>query len=501
MQVKTTNLLLCGGNHHHHLASLEFWLGFNLGNIRQIFANLFQELHTKLHMRHFTTTKTQGHLYLVTFTEELVHRPHLHIIIMRIDVGTHLDFLDSLRLLLFACFCCLFLGLKLVLAKIQYFADGGIVVRRNLHKIETLFQGQFSCSFYGNCPVILAFGVYQLYFRYRNIIIGTWAAFLGRLRPVWSANGFILLFYCICAESDELSICIARIKLKIINKSLFDVIGSIAVKMCVNQGSKAQPMPSFADPEYIEVGKGVNARKIAVRKLAGNAPGLVWLGGYRSDMLGTKAEALENWARQNGHSCCRHDYSGHGESDGKFVDGTISRWLEESLAVFDQKCSEGNHLMVGSSMGGWVALRMVQELAKRKESHRVKALLLLAPAPDFTHELMLPELSDTHREQLETQGYMEEPSEYSDEPNVFTKALFDDGEKNRVMTGLIETGCPVHILQGMQDPDVPYTHALKLVEFLPQEEVSMTLVKDGDHRLSRDQDIALLLRTVETLVG
>ena len=254
-------------------------------------------------------------------------------------------------------------------------------------------------------------------------------------------------------------------------------------------------------PEMITVGNGTDARSIAVRHEAGASPGLVWLGGYRSGMLGTKAEALVEWSSAKQLASCRHDYSGHGESGGEFTDGTISRWLEESLAVFDTYCSEGQHVLVGSSMGGWIALRMVQELAKRGESNRLKALLLLAPAPDFTHELMLPNLSEHHRSQLQELGYMEEESEYSDEPNIFTKALFDDGDKNRVMTGMIETGCPVHILQGMQDPDVPYEHALKLVNFLPNEEVSMTLVKDGDHRLSRDEDISLLLRTVETLVS
>jgi len=216
-------------------------------------------------------------------------------------------------------------------------------------------------------------------------------------------------------------------------------------------------------PEMISVGEDIEARDIAVRHEPGKAPGLVWLGGYRSDMLGTKAEALSDWAIENGHANCRHDYSGHGESSGEFRDGTISRWLEESLVVFDNYCAEGSHLLVGSSMGGWVALRMAQELDKRGESHRLKALLLLAPAPDFTYELMKPELTDEQRSQLETKGYLEEHSEYSDDPNIFTKALFDDGDKNRVMTGMIETGCPVHILQGMQDPDVPYEHAMKLI--------------------------------------
>jgi len=253
------------------------------------------------------------------------------------------------------------------------------------------------------------------------------------------------------------------------------------------------------NPQKITVGKANSQREIAVRQRMGSNPGLVWLGGYRSDMIGTKAEALDTYATDKGLSCLRHDYSGHGESGGKFIDGTISRWLEESLAVFEQ-FSKGPQILVGSSMGAWVALRMAQELVALGKTDRLQGLLLLAPAPDFTHELMMPQLSDEMKADLETKGYMEEPSEYSDEPNIFTMALFDDGEKNRVMTGPINTGCPVHILQGMQDPDVPYQHAMRLCEFLPSDNVTMTLVKDGDHRLSREQDISLILKTLERMI-
>lgn len=246
-------------------------------------------------------------------------------------------------------------------------------------------------------------------------------------------------------------------------------------------------------------GEGEAARRIAVRSRPGRNPGLFWLGGYRSDMAGTKAVAIDRWAAGKGLASCRHDYSGHGESGGQFRDGTISRWLEESLAVFD-RFTKGPQILAGSSMGGWIALRMVQELNRRGDASRLHAMLLIAPAPDFTHELMLPQLSDRQKQDLREKGYMEEPSEYSAEPNIFTRALFEDGEKNRVMTGLIETGCRVHILQGMQDPDVPWQHAMKLAEFLPGEDVAVTLVKDGDHRLSREEDIALLLRLAEGLV-
>ena len=151
-------------------------------------------------------------------------------------------------------------------------------------------------------------------------------------------------------------------------------------------------------------------------------------------------------------------------------------------------------------MGGWVALRMIQELNKAGEGDRVAGLILLAPAPDFTVELMEPELSDEQIHDLGDKGYFEEHSEYSDEPNIFTKALFDDGRENRVLTGPIDTHCPVHILQGQVDPDVPYTLALKLMEHLPADDATLTLIKDGDHRLSRPQDLDLLIRTVKQMV-
>ena len=253
-------------------------------------------------------------------------------------------------------------------------------------------------------------------------------------------------------------------------------------------------------PEFLAVGGDSERRNIAVRHRQGQNPGVVWLGGYRSDMMGTKIEALDNWAGSRKLACLRHDYSGHGESGGEFMDGTISRWLEESLAVFD-RFSKGPQILVGSSMGAWIALRMIQELVKRGEENRLQALLLLAPAPDFTHELMAPKLSEEDRQKMESRGYLEEHSQYSDEPNIFTNALFEDGEKNRVMTAPIITKCPVHIIQGQKDEDVPYEHAMKLMSFLPADDVTLTMIKDGDHRLSRPQDIELILQAVEMLLG
>jgi pimeloyl-ACP methyl ester carboxylesterase len=250
--------------------------------------------------------------------------------------------------------------------------------------------------------------------------------------------------------------------------------------------------------ENIEVGTGEHSRRIAVLRREGGHPGLVWLGGYRSDMAGTKAQALDRWCAGNGLACCRHDYSGHGRSGGSFMQGTISRWLEESLAVF-ARCTAGPQILVGSSMGAWIALRMVQELSRDGGAERIAGLLLVAPAPDFTEELMWPEMSQMQRSRLARDGYLEEESQYSDDPNIYTRDLFEDGRRNLVMTGPVVTGCPVHIVQGMADPDVPWRHALKLTGFLSAPQVLMTLVKDGDHRLSRPQDIELLLRLVSTM--
>ncbi|CDZ61867.1 Abhydrolase domain-containing protein 10, mitochondrial [Neorhizobium galegae bv. orientalis] len=253
----------------------------------------------------------------------------------------------------------------------------------------------------------------------------------------------------------------------------------------------------------ITVGSGTLAREIAIihraarKKKAG--PAFVWLGGYRSDMTGTKAVELDALAGELGLAAIRFDYSGHGTSGGAFRDGTISRWLEEAIAVLDD-IKPKRVILVGSSMGGWIALRLVQELKRRKKAAKVDGIVLIAPAPDFTAELIEPNLTEAERQSLAERGYLEERSEYSPEPNIYTRALIEDGRSNLVMTGIIETGCPVHILQGMKDPDVPYAHALKLVEFLPADDVVLTLIRDGDHRLSRPQDIEKLRAAVSALI-
>ncbi|MBY5806861.1 alpha/beta hydrolase [Rhizobium ruizarguesonis] len=264
---------------------------------------------------------------------------------------------------------------------------------------------------------------------------------------------------------------------------------------------------SNAQPQFLTVGEGEAAREIAMlvrpAQVGNGAPALVWLSGYRSDMSGTKAVELDGLAAELGLASIRLDYSGHGLSGGSFGDGTISRWLEEALAVIRHVAPE-RVILVGSSMGGWIALRLAQELARqggpKLAGPKLAGMVLIAPAPDFTSELIEPNLKAKELKSLAERGYFEERSQYSPEPNIYTRALIEDGRENRVLDGIIETGCPVHILQGMKDPDVPHAHAMKLVEHLPADDVVLTFIRDGDHRLSRPGDIALLLSAVKGII-
>ena len=247
----------------------------------------------------------------------------------------------------------------------------------------------------------------------------------------------------------------------------------------------------------LAVGTGPDLRSIAIRERAGTAPGLFWLGGFKSDMKGTKAEALDAWAAQNGRAMVRFDYSGHGESGGAFQNGTIGRWLEDSLAVFDA-CCRGPQVLIGSSMGGWIALLLLRELARRSGTSKAQAagLVLIAPAVDFTEELMWKRFPVDVKRAIEESGSWMRPSAYGEEPYPITRGLIEDGRKHLLLGDMIETGCPVRILQGVQDPDVPWRHAVDLSARFARDDVVLTLVKGGDHRLSRPEDIERLIAAV-----
>lgn len=250
------------------------------------------------------------------------------------------------------------------------------------------------------------------------------------------------------------------------------------------------PPPPRTIAVRVREGKGQNERQEGEK----DRPGLVWLGGFKSDMKGTKAAALDAWAEANGRACLRYDYSGHGESGGDFTEGTIGRWLEESEAVY-RAFAKGPQVLVGSSMGGWLALLLAQRL-RRKPAAPVAGMVLIAPAVDFTEELMWKAFSPEIKNQIETTGSWMRPSQYSEAPYPITKKLIEDGRNHLLIGGLIETGCPVHILQGVLDPDVPFAHVQALMSHFASDDVVLTLIKDGDHRLSRPEDIERLLNAV-----
>ncbi|PKP82953.1 MAG: alpha/beta hydrolase [Alphaproteobacteria bacterium HGW-Alphaproteobacteria-18] len=237
-------------------------------------------------------------------------------------------------------------------------------------------------------------------------------------------------------------------------------------------------------------------RRLAFRKIpaVNGRPTLIWLSGYRSDMMGGKAQAVQTWAQETGNGAVLFDYSGHGESEGRFEDGTISAWREDTLAAIDA-LSDGPLILVGSSMGGWMAL-----LAALARPERVKGLVLIAPAPDFTEKLMWASLSPAQQEEVMTEGVTLRPSDYGT-PDPVTKALIEDGRNWQILDAPIEFDGPVRILQGMQDPDVPWSHALEINERLTSPDVVLTLIKDGDHRLSRDEDVARLIAACGDVVG
>ncbi len=251
------------------------------------------------------------------------------------------------------------------------------------------------------------------------------------------------------------------------------------------------------DLKFLDIGEDRERRSLAVRQHQGVPPGLFWLSGYKSDMKGTKAQALAQWAAEKGRACVRFDYSGHGESGGAFADGTIGRWLADSLAVFDACCS-GPQVVVGSSMGAWIALLMVGTLRQRPQPGpaSVAGLVLIAPAIDFTEELMWKRFTPAIKRELEEKGVWSRPSQYSAEPYLVTRQLIEEGRNHLLLGRMIETGCPVRILQGVEDPDVPWQHATELVARLASDDVVLTLVKDGDHRLSRPEDIERLIKAV-----
>jgi pimeloyl-ACP methyl ester carboxylesterase len=234
---------------------------------------------------------------------------------------------------------------------------------------------------------------------------------------------------------------------------------------------------------------------IAYHRLAGSAPGVVFLGGFRSDMTGTKALFLEDFCRRRGQAFVRFDHFGHGASSGDAALGTISRWAEDAVPVLDS-LTEGPQILVGSSMGGWIML-----LAALARTEHVRALVGVAAAPDFTEDLVWPRLSPTQQQELRDSGAVTLPSEYDPAGYTYRLELFEDGKRHLVMRGAIALECPVRLLHGMRDAAVPWQRSLSLAQRLDSRDVAVTLVKDGDHRLSSEADLTRLGRTLDALLS
>jgi pimeloyl-ACP methyl ester carboxylesterase len=233
---------------------------------------------------------------------------------------------------------------------------------------------------------------------------------------------------------------------------------------------------------------------IAYNRLKGKSAGVVFLGGFMSDMTGSKAIALETHCKQRGQAFLRFDYSGHGQSSGAFSDGTISKWTDDAIFAIE-KLSDGPQILVGSSMGGWIML-----LAALRMQKKVAGLIGLAAAPDFTEDLIAHELNDEQRLSMQRDGFVLVPCDYDDKPYTITQSLIDDGRNNLLLNNNISLNQPVRLIQGLKDKDVPWATALNLQEKLTSDDVETTLVKNGDHRLSGPHDIKRLTKTLDLLL-
>ena len=256
------------------------------------------------------------------------------------------------------------------------------------------------------------------------------------------------------------------------------------------------PKPQLEKPQYLDQRDGLKiayhhtpgkqSDTEAVKTKAPNTPGVMFLGGFMSDMTGTKATHLQEHCVRQGLGYTRFDYSGHGQSSGKFVDGTIGQWARDAIAVLDE-ITTGPQVLVGSSMGGWIML-----LVALARPECVAGLVGIAAAPDFTEDLMWAQFSEDQQKSIMEDGALVEPTEYGDDPYTITRDLIEDGRKQLLLREPLNITCPVHLVQGMQDPDVPWQTAIRLTDALVTKDVRVDLIKTGDHRLSEPDQLDVI---------
>ena len=255
------------------------------------------------------------------------------------------------------------------------------------------------------------------------------------------------------------------------------------------------------EPQFLQVGHGSAVRRIATLIQTGRSPGILWLQGFKSEMISVKPTALSAWTRDHNLAFTRFDYSGHGQSDGYFESGNLSRWLEEAVAVFHE-LTAGQQILVGSSMGGNIALLLLRHLLEHdpKSAERIKTLVLIAPAWDMTEELMWPRMSDEARQAINDDGVWMRPSRYGDDPYPITRQLIEDGRRNLLGRTPWHPGRPIAILHGREDTDVPYNHSERLMSILQGPDIALHEVTDGEHRLSRAEDLQRLFELINQFV-
>lgn len=236
------------------------------------------------------------------------------------------------------------------------------------------------------------------------------------------------------------------------------------------------------------------ALSIAFRKLSGRSPGVIFLPGFGSDMEGAKARHLADWAKDRSQAFVRFDYFGHGASSGNFDQGTIGHWGNDALAILDAVADPGPQILVGSSMGGWLMLRVAQS-----RPERIAGLIGLAAAPDFTEDLIWDQLGPAERQKLIEEGLIEQPSDYG-QPYRITRQLIEEGREHLLLRAPIQLAMPLRLLHGLEDADVPWQRAIDLIDAYEGRDARLNLIKGGDHRLSRDEDLALLCDTLEALI-
>lgn len=253
-------------------------------------------------------------------------------------------------------------------------------------------------------------------------------------------------------------------------------------------------------PQFLKISNDGVDRSIAYLRAKNEGTGLVWLPGFYSSMESTKASTLAEWGPEEGFALTRFDYFAHGKSEGRREDGKISLWLNDAIHILSS-LTTGPQILIGSSMGGWIALLLLRHVLKEfgPSQEKIAAIVMIAPAWDMTQNLIRNRLDEEAKRKIDEDGVFYAPSDYVDEPHPITKVLIEDGDKHLLAPNPFDPKVPIRILHGMKDPDVPWQNSMQLMEILNTEDIVLSLIKDGDHRLSRDQDIERLKRELIAL--